>query len=183
MTSAGGPGNLGTVFQITPQHTEKVIYSFTGSLDGSVPRGSLLQASDGRLYGFTSTGGDPTCQCGTIFSVTPDGQVDVLHAFTGVSPDGRIPNYESFGHLIQANDGNLYGMTNEGGTSNGGTIVQVSLTGTVSTLYSFSYSFLGGIVYNGEYPEGSLVQGSDGSLYGLTTGGGGRNDGVIFKFN
>ena len=56
----------------------------------------------------------------TVFQITLAGTLTVLHAFAGAT-DGISPQ----GSLIQASDGNLYGMTSEGGANNGGTVFQI----------------------------------------------------------
>jgi uncharacterized repeat protein (TIGR03803 family) len=73
------------------------------------------------------------------------------------------------GGLVQGSDGNLYGAMVTGGTNGAGTIFQITLNGVLTPLYSFG----GGT--NGSRPVGSLVQGSDGNLYGTTSTGGDTN--------
>ena len=75
-TYAGGTsicfGGCGTVFKITSGGTLTTLYSFEGGIDGSEPRGGLVQATNGSLYGTTEFAGDLTCDsglgCGTVFS-------------------------------------------------------------------------------------------------------------------
>ena len=68
---------------------------------------------------------------------------------------------------MQGSDGNFYGTTENGGTNNKGTIFRISSSGT----YTVVYSFVGG-PNDGDSPSAGLVQGSDGSFYGTTYGGG-----------
>jgi uncharacterized repeat protein (TIGR03803 family) len=77
--------------------------------------------------------------------------------------------------LIQAADGNLYGITSSGGLNNDGTVFKMSLTGILTTLYSFD-----GIGTNGSEPSG-MTQATDGNFYGTTTGGGVGGYGTVFK--
>jgi uncharacterized repeat protein (TIGR03803 family) len=56
-TQFGGTGHSGIVFKLTPEGVETVLYSFTGGSDGAIPRGDLVQGSDGALYGTTFSGG------------------------------------------------------------------------------------------------------------------------------
>jgi uncharacterized repeat protein (TIGR03803 family) len=72
--------------------------------------------------------------------------------------------------VIQASDGNLYGTTGQGGSSGEGTIFQLTLGGVYTLEASFSSSGT-----SGYYPDGGLVQGSDGNLYVTTPSGGGSN--------
>jgi uncharacterized repeat protein (TIGR03803 family) len=119
-TSYGGAStkcNLGcgTVFEITPSGSFKVLLSFNGT-GGQNPLAGLVQATDGDLYGTTSpTDTDPTdCvnnSCGSIFQITPSGRLTTLHSFQGT--DGSYP----VGGLMQATNGTLYGTTSIGGTN------------------------------------------------------------------
>lgn len=73
-TSYGGScsqysGGCGTVFAITSDGTEKVLYSFAGGADGAFPSAGLVQDSAGNLYGTTGSGG--TFNFGTVFKITP----------------------------------------------------------------------------------------------------------------
>jgi uncharacterized repeat protein (TIGR03803 family) len=78
-----------------------------------------------------------------------------------------------YGGLIQGTDGNFYGTTAEGGTSNDGTTFKVTAGGTLTTLADFSSTNLN--------PEGSLIQASDGNFYGTTAGVVDSNYGTVFK--
>jgi uncharacterized repeat protein (TIGR03803 family) len=106
-TEKGGTYGGGTVFKITPEGTLTTLHRFVYT-DGAYPSGGLIQASDGNFYGTTSLGGIPPNFEGTVFKITPDGTVTVLHIFGGA--DGRNPQV-----LIQARDGNYYGTTAGGG--------------------------------------------------------------------
>ncbi len=75
--------------------------------------------------------------------------------------------------LIQASDGNLYGATASGGANGGGTIYKLTLSGALTTLYSFPGSY--------DLGTTALVQASDGNLYGATGVDGSGGDGTIFK--
>ena len=161
-TSAGGANGDGTVFEITPDGTETILYSFGAQPgDGQAPVGSLLQASDGNFYGFTSAGGN--YNLGTVFRVTPGGTEIVLHPFYGGTSDGASPDAAT---LIQGNDGNLYGMTSQGGPSNDGSVFMLTLGGAETILHFFTGA------PDGAFPNGHLIQASDGNFYGVTPGGG-----------
>jgi len=110
-------GDAGTIFKFTPSGTPTTLYTFcslTNCADGSQPYGSLLQATDGNFYGTTYTSGTGTgCNplsynhgCGTVFRITPAGELTTLHNFS--SPVG---NYQIAG-LVQATNGKFYGTTN-----------------------------------------------------------------------
>lgn len=160
----------GVLYAVTPDGVLTVLHSFGASGDGLYPYGGVLLASDGYYYGTTEEGG--ANGRGTVFRIAPDGsQYALLHSF-GSGIDGQYP----YGSLIQANDGNLYGTTNQGGAHGMGAVFKLSLDGTESVLYSFA----GGA--DGSNPDSNnLVQGNDGSLYGMTTVGGASNLGTVFK--
>ena len=102
----------------------------------------------------------------------------MLYAFTG-GLDGRYPNDS----LIQARDGNFYGITGNGGTSSActdgcGTLFEYNPTiKTETVLYSF------GGQPDGSFSDGNgnLLQAADGNFYGFTTGGGTNGHGTIFE--
>jgi len=163
-TENGGSNNVGTVFQISTSGTLTSLYSFTGGNDGANPDAGLVQARDGYLYGTTEDGG--TNYSGTVFRFSTSGVLTNVYSFSG-GADGAYPEAS----LVQASDGTFYGTTLEGGTtgeSSGGlgTVFQISTSGVVSNLYSFT---LGN---DGAYPQAGLVLGSDGNYYGTTYAGG-----------
>jgi uncharacterized repeat protein (TIGR03803 family) len=88
-----------------------------------------------------------------------------LFSFDGT--DGANPG----GVLVQASDGNLYGITSGGGANGGGTIFRITSRGTLTTLYSFS----------GETEPDGLIQATGGNLYGTTLVGGAYNAGSVFR--
>ena len=179
-TSLGGAnGNYGTVFKITPGGTLTTIYSFcsqSNCADGEEPEGELIQGSDGNFYGTTYGGG--TNYLGTVFKITLGGTLTTLYSFCSQSncTDGAIPQ----AGLMQASDGNFYGTTYGGGANNHGTVFKISSGSLLTTLYSFC-SQSG--CPDGESPEGGVSQGSDGSFYGTTYGGGAHAGGTIFKLS
>jgi uncharacterized repeat protein (TIGR03803 family) len=184
VTSGGGTNDAGTVFWIKPDGSYAILYSFGGSPDGNSDDtqiyASLVQGTDGNFYGTTPGGG--TNDDGTVFQITPNGDETVLHSFIG-SPDGDEP----YAGLVQASDGNFYGTTSTGGTNTGneyGTVFQLNITnGILTTLHTF----VGGS-HDGSDPEGALVQGLDGNLYGTTAAGGpgdhtDAGEGIVFRIS
>ncbi len=93
-----------------------------------------------------------------------------LHTFVGT--DGANP----FGGLVQANDGNLYGVTYGGGSSNDGTVFKVTPGGTFTSLLSFNNT-------DGALPvdQTGLVQGANGNLFGTAGYGGTNSRGTVFE--
>ena len=168
----------GTVFKLTPGGSLKALYTFcsqTSCTDGEFPTG-LIQAADGNFYGTTNTGG--ANGNGTVFKITPGGTLTTLYSFCSQTncTDGALP-----GPLIQAADGNLYGMTEFGGTSTNqlcdgscGTVFEIATAGgSPATLYNFC-SLID--CTDGASPAFSLVQATDGNFYGSTLGGNGGNN-------
>lgn len=121
-TSYGGQFGAGTVFKITPDGTEILLYSFQGTADGASPAAALIMDDQENLYGTTIGGGDPHCDhygCGTVFGVTPEGKETVLYAFPKKGR-GEGPHAQ----LLRMN-GNFYGTTTYGGKSNDGVVFEL----------------------------------------------------------
>jgi uncharacterized repeat protein (TIGR03803 family) len=148
-----GPGRAkaGTIFSITGL-VLSTLHDFNVATEGQQPEGSLLQFSDGNLYGANTFGGSG--KQGTLFKSDLTGTIAVLRSFSG--PNGSQPF-----SLARAGDGNLYGTT-EGGAGQG-LFLRVSPTGVVKVLHSFSAA-------EGT-PTGPVIQASDGNFYGTTTQG------------
>lgn len=137
------------------------------SADGYWPQGHLIQATDGHLYGVTRAGGASGYR--TIFKLTLGGTFSVLKSFNGTTEGGS-----SYGSLMQASDGAFYGMTHSGGTYSYGVIFRYSASTGYKVLKHLNRST------DAAYPDGDLVQGKDGYLYGMSPSGVSYN-GVIFK--
>jgi uncharacterized repeat protein (TIGR03803 family) len=150
----------GTVYRVTPAGAVSVIYAFA---DGATEPNSLMQASDGNLYG-TLAGTPPTSGWdsfiyGALFRVTLGGTFTMIHAFSGL--DGYAPNSAP----IQGGDGFLYGTTVFGGSYIDGNIYRISTTGVGGNLYSFTGNS------DGQSPSSGLVFGSTtNAFYGVTAG-------------
>jgi uncharacterized repeat protein (TIGR03803 family) len=146
-------------FKLTPQGVLTPLYRFTLA-SGVAPVGGLIQLADGNFYGTTTAGGAKIG--GTIFKLTPAGSLTVLYSFGTNSTDGLRAQ-----GLMQASDGNLYGTTLSGGANGLGVIFRISPAGQFTTLYAF-----GTQATDGGVPYGRLIQGSDGNIYGTTSGSG-----------
>jgi uncharacterized repeat protein (TIGR03803 family) len=100
-----------------------------------------------------------------------------LHAFNGTN-DGANPE----AGLVQGSDGSFYGTTSGGGTNGYCTVFKISTNGVLTTLYSFgSITHASGDSLDGSNPAAGLVQGSDGSFYGTTSGGGQGGARTVFR--
>ena len=173
MTYTGGANSLGVLFEYDPlasTYTKKL--DFSGTTNGSNPYGSLIQATNGNLYGLTYSGG--TNGTGILFEYNP-----ATSTFTKkVNFDGTSYGSNPFGSLVQATNGKLYGTTFQGGTSNKGVLFEYDpVTSTLTKKLDFSGTA------NGSNPYGRLVQASNGKLYGMTNLGGTGNKGVLFEYD
>lgn len=170
--TTGGTSNDGVVYRITPSGKETIVYNFDG-VHGSQPWGPLVQGNDGNFYGTTLLGG--TSNQGVIFKVTPAGAVTVLHSFNGTTDGGYV-----YAGLVQATDGNFYGVAQQGGNASSlcqggppsgtcGTLFKVTPGGDFSVIYDF----------DGTHGFSALVtpfQHTNGLIYGDTFyGGTGKN--------
>ncbi len=167
-TYSGGPSDYGTVFKLTSGDTLTTLHSFDvgeGVVNEGVHPGGLVEDAGGSFDGVTVNGGLMTCDapwgCGTVFKMTSQGSLSTLHTFDGA--DGFIA-----GGLVQATDGNLYGITADGGATNDGTIFKIASGGSLITLYTFCAQ---PNCADGTNPAG-LTQASDGNFYGTTESGG-----------
>jgi len=168
-TSSGGYG-FGVVFKLDPSNRETLLHVFQGP-DGATPYGSLVMDSSRNLYGTTSAGG--RYGLGTVFKIDPNGVETVVHSFAG-GPDGANP----YAGPVMDGPGNLYGTTENGGTSGFGTVFKIDTLGGETVLHSFA-----GSPTDGTDPKARLLLHSDGSLYGTTFYGGSGGAGTVFKLD
>jgi len=170
--------------KITPSGTLTTLYNFCSEpdcTDGSAPYAGLMQGTDGDFYGTTSSGGANTnweyCRsgCGTVFRISPSGALKTLYSFCAQSAcsDGLVP----IGGLLQATNGDFYGTTSGGGAKGGGTVFKITPGGTLTTLHAFCLISPG--CTDGTGPTGGLVEATDGSFYGTTSGD--ISAGTVFK--
>jgi len=131
------------------------------------------------LYGTTTIGGANGSD-GTVFQITLDGSLIVLHSF-----DRHKEGFYPVG-LVQASDGNLYGTTQHGLVKSppegkvpfgAGTVFKITPQGSLTTLYLFSGEL------DGSNPCAGLLQANDGNLYGTTSKGGANDLGTVFRMN
>jgi uncharacterized repeat protein (TIGR03803 family) len=152
--------------------TYQRLKSFGKPASGVTPYSGLIQGTDGALYGTTQAGG--SIGGGTVFKVNADG--------TGFSVlknlDPSTTGYNPYGSLVQGADGALYGTALYGGSDGGGTVFKLNTDGTgFAVLKNLDYST------TGYYPYGTLIQGTDGALYGTALYGGSFGTGTAFKLN
>jgi uncharacterized repeat protein (TIGR03803 family) len=159
----------GTIYRISLDGVLTRLHSFSGP-DGNFPHSNLIEATDGNFYGATAGGGANGSGFGSLFRMSPTGLVATVYSLTGTD-DGEFP----YNNLLQAGDGNLYGVTSRGENNTGSVFFESSLegnyqginfTGTLSTVYASSTN---------------LSEDGTGHLYGVIGSGGTTGNGEIFS--
>src|SRR5690348_15523013 len=85
----------GVVDGVSPAQVFVTLHSFDGH-EGADSLASLVQGTDGSLYGTTLFGGTQSCVdssgadvgCGTVFVITPSGNLKRISSFTTTGADG-----------------------------------------------------------------------------------------------
>jgi hypothetical protein len=198
---ADGLDGCGTIFQLTKSGTSwtnTAIWTFSFS-DGASPVGNLIADSSGALYGVTENGGCADSLfypdgCGVVFKLTPPASGStwtrtVLYSFVGGASDGANP----LGPLARDAAGNLYGVTQFGGTSAEGcsTLPTGAGDGRCGTVFKLTYNSSAGtykesILHffsdgsDGSIPSSGVVLDKTGNVYGTTLQGG--NGGTCDNF-
>ncbi len=175
-TRYGGGVDAGTIFKLNKDGSGyNVIHRFTGATGtGSLPTAGVIEGSDGKLYGRTLKGG--ASDGATVFRLNRDGTEFMILYDSTVS--GGNPFY-AYSGLIEGSDGKLYGNSSGDGDHTAGTVFSLNRDGSgYRVLHHFNTS--GG---DGNYPEGGVIQGSDGKLYGTTSYGGDFDSGVFFRID
>ncbi len=168
-SSTGSASSM--VYRITPQGNLTILTTYP---DGrpNYPPGSyfetLIQASNGKLYGTASLGG--SSHGGAIFELSLDGTYKVLHEFKSWAYG--VPTY-----LTQASDGNLYGVA-QGQFKVGGasSLFKMTLDGQYQTLYLMDNPGIGTCAC-------WLTQGMDGLFYVASEDGGGGGVGAAWTWD
>ena len=224
LTAAGGDNGKGMLFEYNPGtnvFTKK--FDFDGTANGNEPAASLVETSNGKLYGITYSGGandkgvlfeyDITTNTVTNkfdFDGTTNGESPVasltvanskLYGMTsggGLNANGVIFEYDPtantfanifdfdggttggspLGNLMEATNGNLYGLTNSGGANGAGVLFEYNVaSATYTNKLDFNFGTHGG------YPQASLIEGVNGKLYGVVPYGGANNAGALFEYD
>jgi uncharacterized repeat protein (TIGR03803 family) len=181
----GGPlvGGPGTIFRVTPAGAFTTLFVFAQDpacacwSDGFLPTSEPVDDGVGNLYGTASAGGIPTgTESGTVWKLSPSGELTVLKSFTGSGAAGTDGSFPTAGLTLGA-DGNLYGTAASGGEFGHGTVFSVTPTGTHTVLHSFDLNSIPG----GGVPDGRLIETSPGVFVGTTQLGGTSGAGVVFQ--
>jgi len=177
-TFVGGAYGAGEVFELSTEGDgtwkEKVLYSFTGGVDGANPYyAGVIFDSTGKLYGTTVGGG--AFGLGTVFELTPTRagwSESVLYSFAGGN-DGASP----YAGVIFDVAGGLYGTTFAGGSYGDGTVFRLNPSRSGQWSEHVILPFDGS---NGSGPLGGLVSNGP-DFYGVTEGGGKYGAGVAYE--
>ncbi len=147
LTGGGGATHLGIVYKINPNGSGFTILKDFLNLEGGQSRSGLVFTAGGDLIGMNSS---------SIFTLKTDGSAySALMSFNGLgSPSG----------FIRAADGNYYGTTNNGGTSNNGSIFRFKPDGTYTKMFDYPIAV--------SLPQYDLIHASNGDLYSVSAAGG-----------
>lgn len=149
----------GVVFKLDSAGDETVLFNFAGGLNGGGPLSGVILDNEGNVYGNTFVTGAYTF--GTVYKLKTTGEERALYSFTG-GADGSSP----IGTMVWDYSGNLYGVTEYGGTSNCGVVFRVTPQGEETVLHTFT----GGA--DGCQPQSGLIRVGSNVLYGTTFYGG-----------
>jgi uncharacterized repeat protein (TIGR03803 family) len=168
----------------SPAQAPDTLVNFSGPNGGEPANMSMIQGTDGNLWGTTLEGGNtynPGVNQGEgiVFKMSPSGALTTVYNFCSKATctDGSYP----YSPLVQGTDGNFYGTTAGGGAYGGGSIFKLTPQGVLTTLYSFCQE--------AGCPDGTniyagLIEGSNGDFYGVAEEGGtggGCGCGTAFK--
>jgi uncharacterized repeat protein (TIGR03803 family) len=176
----GGSAGNGTVFSLTPGSsgwTERVLYSFQGTTDGSSPAAGVIADRAGNLYGTTyKYNGDNN---GVAYELQKKStwKDRVLYTFTTTGGGGENP----YAGLIMPAKGTLYGTAIEGGADEGGVAYELVRGKNHQWKESVLHAF--GATGDGNAPYGGLVADKAGNLFGTTVFGGTNNAGTVYEIS
>ena len=192
VTLSNGAGSApGAIDKVTPAGKVSVWYNFaTNNSQGDVPEGPLVEGKDTYLYGVTQSSRSTPHDYGYAFKVNASGNFQVLHEFTGGS-DGGLPQYP----LYLASDGNFYGTAVYGGDLKSclgygcGLVFQLTSAGTLNPVWDFEGGEATSTILAdnpkvfGAAPKAPVAQGTGGTFYGTTDGGGGLASPTVYDLS
>jgi uncharacterized repeat protein (TIGR03803 family) len=170
-TTEGGAENSGTAFKVTVAGTLTQLGNFEAAITGRLSSARLVNIGDGFLYGATQRNDNILSPpAGTLFRLDPNGGPTIAGGLSVVFslPSGGI-DPKSPKAVVSAEPNTLHVL----GNSPGG-IWRVPLGGGNAVPKLFSSNTIG------SFPE-SLIRGSDGFLYGVTSGVGAVGTGENFR--
>lgn len=179
----GGPSDYGLVFELSPPAsgqtawTSSVLLNFNWA-NGANPNGALIADAAGDLYGTTVYGG--AVGNGVVFELSPPSVGQTVWTETLITSFGGANGSVPWAGLVADSVGNLFGTTIYGGTTNQGTVFELSppaagqASWTQTELHLFDTA-------DGSNPKAGLYQDGEGNLYGTTTAGGVHDSGALFE--
>jgi len=158
-------GSIGCVYKISTAGVLKEIHGFTNTT-GNVPCTGLIQGKDGKLYGATQQGA--ANGNGNIYKMTTAGVATDIHDFNNATDASCVNNSGPPVNLLQVTDGNFYGVNPANGPNGTGSIYKLTSAG-VFTAFLFPNPTV-----DGDMPSSTLIQNTNGLVYGTTPSGGGN---------
>jgi uncharacterized repeat protein (TIGR03803 family) len=157
------PNSVGCVYRISTAGVYKEIHGFAFTT-GQVPCTGLIQGKDGKLYGATQQGA--LNGSGNIYKMTTAGVATDFHDFTNATDASCVNNSGPPVSLLQVADGSFYGVNPAYGPDGNGSIYKLTSAG-VFTAFLFPNPPV-----DGDLPSSTLIQNTNGLLYGTTPSGG-----------
>ena len=167
--------DFGVIYSYNELSNEfKVEKSFSGN-NGKMPWGNLMQASNGKIYGTTSYGGQ--FNYGVIFEYDLlNDTLKAIHHFDGLNGRNDKNISSNISSLIEISENILLGVTSDGGIFNNGIIYKIDLVqNSFTNLFDFSNQI-------GFKPSNYILK-KDGCIYGTTQSDGLYYPGTVFKYS
>lgn len=172
VTLNGGLYNNGTIYSLDPGTNQYVAHAdFNSSTNGSTPYGNMVEASNGKIYGTTNSGG--ANGNGTIYVFDPITDSIVVIEHLNLLVTGNDPT----SGIIEASNGKLYGCTSSGGINGNGVLYEIDpISNTFTKKQDFDFPL-------GSSTQSAMVEHTNGKLYGVSCGGGTDGGGVLFEYD
>jgi uncharacterized repeat protein (TIGR03803 family) len=165
-TAAGGAYGQGVLFKYNVKNGTLATTSLAGT-NGSGVYGQMILGKDGYIYGTTRFGG--AYARGTVFRMDTNGNLTTISSF---GPPAVLQ--QLYSGVIQAADGNYYGVTIPTSANGFSTIYQLAPGGALSTFATvINY-------YNG-VSDSAVMQANDGNFYATAYSGGDNNQGAVIR--
>src|SRR6266849_1274274 len=154
----------GCVYRISTSGVFKEIHDFAFTT-GQTPCTGLIQGKDGKLYGATNEGA--ANGNGNIYKMTTGGVATDLHDFNNATDASCVNNVGPPVSLLQVADGSFYGVNPAYGPNGNGSIYKLTSANV------FSAFLFPNPPVDGALPSSTLIQNTNGLVYGTTPRGGG----------
>ena len=179
-TTAGGTSGYGTIFKITPAGTFTTLVNLVETAQSGNALGGaytkITQGTDGDFYGTMAGGANGN---GAFFKMTPAGGFTILYDFDAYNSSGLNNDGVSPRGVVEASDGNFYGVTEDKGPNGNGTFFKVTPTGEFTKLHDFAgASTIDDEGYDTAYVP---IQAVDGFFYGTRLAGGANGTGTVYR--